>query len=62
MNRVKTMDSIDVQIDIYVKWAAAHEGHRGNEKADELAKTRTTSTDLLKGYIPKSHIKALVNS
>ena len=28
---------------------------------DELAKTGTTSTILVKGYIPQSHIKALIN-
>ena len=33
----------------------------GNEKADELAKIGTTSTRLVKGYIPQSHIKALIN-
>ena len=29
----------------------------GNERADELAKIGTTSTNLVKGYIPQSHIK-----
>ena len=33
----------------------------GNRKADELAKTATTSRSLVKGYIPQSHIKALIN-
>ena len=33
----------------------------GNEKAEELAKTGTTSTSLVKGYIPQYHIKALIN-
>ena len=31
------------------------------ERADELAKIGTTSTNLVKGYIPQSHIKALIN-
>ena len=40
---------------------SAHVGHWGNEKPDELAKTGTTSTSILKGYIPQSHINTLIN-
>ena len=45
---------------VHIKWIAAHVGHWGNERADELAKTGTTCTSLVKGYIPQSHIKALI--
>ena len=46
---------------IHVKWIAGHEGHWGNEKADELAKKGTTSTNLTKGYLPQSLIKNKIN-
>ena len=46
---------------VHVKWIAGHEGHWGNEKADELAKKGTTSTNLTKGYLPQSLIKSKIN-
>ena len=46
---------------VHVKWIAGHEGHGGNEKADELAKNGKTCTNLTKGYLPQSLIKNKIN-
>ena len=48
-------------VHIKSKWIAAHVVHWGNERPDELPKIETTSTSLVKGYIPQSHIKAVIN-
>ena len=57
----EALDELAKHNTVHIKWIAAHVGHWGNEKADELAKIGTTSTSLVKGYIPQSHIKALIN-
>ena len=44
-----------------INWLAAHVGQWGNDKAYELTKTGINSTSLVKGCIPQSHIKALIN-
>jgi hypothetical protein len=41
---------------------AAHKGLLENEKADELAKLRTTSEDIRRTPIPKSYIKNKINN
>ena len=46
---------------VHIKWSAVHVEHWGNERADELAKKGTTITSLVKGYIPQSHNKAMIN-
>ena len=57
----EALDELAKHNTVHIKWIAAHVGHWGNERADELAKIGTTSTNLVKGYIPQSHIKALIN-
>ena len=57
----EALDELAKHNTVHIKWIAAHVGHWGNERADELAKIGTTSTSLVKGYIPQSHIKALIN-
>ena len=46
---------------VTVSWIAGHEGHWGNEKADELAKKGTKGNNPIKGYIPQSLIKLRIN-
>ena len=46
---------------VHIKWIAAHVGHWGHERVDKLARIGTTSTSFVKGFIPQSHIKALIN-
>ena len=55
------LDDLAKHNTVHIKWIAAHVGHWGNERADELAKIGTTSTSLVKGYISQFHIKALIN-
>ena len=57
----EVLDELAKHNTVHIKWIAAHVGHWSNERADELAKIGTTSTNLVKGYIPQSHIKALIN-
>ena len=57
----EALDELAKHNTVHIKWIAAHVRHWGNERADELAKIGTTSTNLVKGYIPQSHIKALIN-
>ena len=57
----EALDELAKRNTVHIKWIATHVGHWGNERADELAKMGTTSTSLVKGYIPQSHIKALIN-
>ena len=57
----EALDELAKHNTVHIKWIAAHVGHWGNKRADELAKIGTTSTNLVKGYIPQSHIKALIN-
>ena len=47
---------------VSIKWIAGHEGHWGNKKADVLAKQGTNSDNLLKGYLPQSHIIRKINN
>ena len=51
----EAIDELAKHNTVHIKWIAAHVGHWGNERADELAKIGTSS------YIPQSHIKALIN-
>ena len=57
----EALDELAKRNTVHIKWIAAHVGHWGNERADEIAKIGTTNTSLVKGYIPQSHIKALIN-
>ena len=57
----EALDELAKHNTVHIKWIAAHVEHLGNERADELAKIGTTSTSLVKGYNPQSHIKALIN-
>ena len=43
----EALDELAKRNTVYIKWIAAHVGHRGNERADELAKIGTTSTSLV---------------
>ena len=57
----EALDELAKHNTAHIEWIAVHVGHWGNERADELAKIGTTRTILVKGYIPQSHIKALIN-
>ena len=57
----EALDELAKHNTVHIYWIAAHVGHWGNERADKLAKIGTTSTSLVKGDIPQSHIKALIN-
>ena len=59
-NALNTLSDTNT-VHVNFKWIAGHEGHWGNEKADELAKKGTTSTNLTKGYLPQSLIKSKIN-
>ena len=43
------------------KWIKAHTGNWGNEKADELAKAGTVSSNLVCSLVPLNHIKNMIN-
>ena len=57
----EALDELAKHNTVHIKWFAAHVGQWGNNGADELAKIGKTSTSRVKGYIPQSHIKALIN-
>ena len=46
---------------VTVTWVAGHEGHWGNERADELAKIGTECEETCKGHLPQSYIKHAIN-
>ena len=46
---------------VKLKWIKAHTGHWGNEKADELAKAGTVSSNLVCSLVPLNHIKNMIN-
>ena len=46
---------------VTIIWVPGHEGHDGNEMADQLAKKGTTSDNLHPGHIPQSTIKYAIN-
>ena len=46
---------------VQLKWIKAHTGHWGNEKADELAKAGTVSSNLVCSLVPLNHIKNMIN-
>ena len=48
----EALDELAKHNTVHIKWIAAHVGHWGNKRADELAKIGTTSTSLVKGTSP----------
>ena len=46
---------------VKLNWIKAHTGHWGNEKADELAKAGTVSSNLVCSLVPLNHIKNMIN-
>ena len=46
---------------VQLKWIKARTGHWGNEKADELAKAGTVSSNLVCSLVPLNHIKNMIN-
>ena len=46
---------------VQLKWIKAHTGHWGNEKADELAKAGTVSSNLVCSLVPLNHIKNMIH-
>ena len=46
---------------VQLKWIKFHTGHWGNEKADELAKAGTVSSNLMCSLVPLNHIKNMIN-
>ena len=46
---------------VHLKWIKAHTGHWGNEKADELTKAGTVSSNLVCSLVPLNHIKNMIN-
>ena len=58
----KTLNELARHNTVKVRWIAAHDGHWGNEKADDLAKGGTKSNTCRKGYLPQSFIKTAINN
>ena len=56
---ISALNGIDRSNRISLKWIKAHAGHRGNEKADELAKKGALDRSLLSPAIPNWPLKAL---
>ena len=54
---IKLADENTVQL----KWIKSHTGHWGNEKADELAKAGTVSSNLVCSLVLLNHIKNMIN-
>ena len=46
---------------VHIKWIKAHTGHWANERADELAKAGTVSSNLVCSLVPLNHIKNMIN-
>ena len=46
---------------VQLKWKKARTGHWGNERADELAKAGTVSSNLVCNLVPLNHIKNMIN-
>ena len=57
-----TLNKLASNNKVYLRWIAAHAGHWGNEKADTLAKAGTSCDNLLKSYMPQTHIKTEINN
>ena len=61
MTAVKAFTKLADENTVHLKWIKAHTGHWGNEKADELAKTGTVSSNLVCSLVPLNHIKNMIN-
>jgi len=58
----KTLNELAKHNTVTVTWVAGHEGHWGNEKADELAKIGTETGVTCTGHLPQSYIKQSINT
>ena len=61
LNCHRALNDLAGNNNVTVVWIPGHEGHWGNERADQLAKAGTTSENLTKGFLPQSHIKYAIN-
>ena len=61
-NCYNSLQNLATHNNVTVRWIAAHSGLWGNEKADELAKLGTTSTNLIQCPIPQSYIKTQIDN
>ena len=57
----KALTKLTDENTIKLNWIKAHTGHCGNEKADELAKAGTVSSNLVCSLVPLNHIKNMIN-
>ena len=57
----KALTKLADESTVHLKWIKAHTGHWGNEKADELAKAGTVSSNLVCSLVPLNHIKNMIN-
>ena len=55
------LNELAVNNTVSVMWVAGHEGHWGNERADQLAKEGTVGDNLSNGFLPQSYIKHSIN-
>ena len=56
---VESLNLLDNSNQITLRWVRAHVGHRGNEKADDLAKIGSTDTNLLTDQSSDMSLKVL---
>ena len=57
----EAINSLASQNTVTLNWVPAHTGIWGNEKADELAKAGTASSNSVNGYLPQSFIKKSIS-
>ncbi|KAL5269289.1 hypothetical protein ACHWQZ_G002940 [Mnemiopsis leidyi] len=55
------LNQIGAHNQVELRWIKAHSGLWGNERANELAKHRTTSTTTIARPIPQAYINKLIN-
>lgn len=58
----RALNDLATNNSVAVVWIAGHEGHWGNELADQAAKEGTVSENSCRGYLPQSHIKHAINN
>jgi ribonuclease HI len=58
----QTLTALATHNTVKVMWVPGHEGHWGNERADQLAKEGTSRDTISIGYVPQSFIKQKIKT